>query len=78
MTPVASILTSSVATLGLRGKAMLRSVDSVKGCESELSLITNSSPRFPSLLKASGNCRIMSVFHQFGPLVAEQRWLVTL
>ena len=56
ITPMASILASSCATLGRRGSAILRGVDSANGFASGLSVISNSSPRFPNPWNTFGKC----------------------
>ena len=56
ITPIATILSSS---FGRRGKAMFRGVDSANGLASGVSLISNSSPRFPNPVNRLGNCWVM-------------------
>ena len=56
ITPIASILSSSCLTFGRKGKAMFRGVESAIGLASGVSLISNSSPRFPNPVNRLGNC----------------------
>ena len=59
ITPIASIPSSSCLTFGCRGKAMFRGVESASGLASGVSLISNSSPRFPNPVNRLGNCWVM-------------------